>query len=159
MNRTDEAAITNLTLSASLLTGEVPEKLALLLAEGDQNYRARRAAEKELDASAKELRGLLRRQVRRVLGRGIYIDHLDAGMVVDHSRRPETVAPYFNLSFWLQHKSRRLHHPSVTVTLRPLRGRETVAQLRALRAAADTYQETLAQLLKDKEEIGSTEKE
>jgi len=139
MSDADLNAILKIAELADAVTGEAPKSLANILAEQDRLFHERFKEEKGLNAECKALRAAIARTARRILGRSVDIDQLDAMMLIDHTNRPETVAPWFTISVRLAHARTDIHRPSLQVQPTPARPAAMIGQLHALRAAADAY--------------------
>jgi len=147
MNRAkqrDQKGATDLAMAA---LDELEERRWADLTRGQEIMR-------ELQTLTRSARRILRREARRILGKSVWGTQADAELsgladvraIVDHLPKPSKKEARFDLSFWFTNGtySRRLFSPKVTVEGLLIRSWETIAQLRALRAAADAYTQTLA---------------
>jgi hypothetical protein len=132
------AAITTL---ADRLRGDVPTQLGEALNRYDQALRDTYRLEHAFDGDCKALKHKLRALARRILGRRVEIDHLDARMFVAHGTKPETWESWLTLSVHFEHAGEMsIHAPKLEVSWSPVDSAEPfLAQLRALRAASDAY--------------------
>ncbi len=156
LTKRDLEGADELALLALDLQGDVPREYADLLDQRIRDNRRERLLRLQLDLACKAAQRKLRREAKRILGTktwGIAAFADDASVadikaIVDHSNRPRTSQASFSLRFWMNNGGNlRIKSPNVEVSGLLIRGREITAQLRALRAAADAYTETLMQAL------------